>query len=445
MVNFFRYDLPWPEVGGPPVAVDIEAAPAPWRPEHHLVRVSLQARDIPWSERPASNLVFLLDVSGSMGQPNKLPLVKNSLRQLVNRLDGRDRLAIVTYAGGSQVALPSTTANNRETIRHAIDALSAEGGTHGSAGIHEAYRLARRHFLDDANNRVILCTDGDFNIGTTNRSELIDLVQEKATEGVFLSVFGFGQDNLQDGMLEALAQHGQGNYGYIDSRREAQRLFVRGAPGTLLTVAKDVKLQLEFNPSQVQAYRLLGYANRLLEARDFNDDRKDAGELGAGHQVTALYEIIPPGIAWEQAKVDDLKYQKSSVSPASSSSTGNPEWLTVKLRWKGLADRGEDADPAGFSRTSQRREFAWSGDSGEGDHAPSENFRWSAAVGAFVLRLSNSDYLGETDWALIRSLAESALGQDSGGPRSEFLLLVDRAEEIWDRGTGPRASRLQPE
>jgi secreted protein with Ig-like and vWFA domain len=317
MLNYFSYNYAPPADKGAPFAAHIAAASAPWAPEHQIVRIALKGYEVPWEERPASNLVFLVDVSGSMSSPDKLPLVKEGLRMLVGRLDARDSVAIVTYAGYEELALPSTTANNRETILHAIDRLGAGGSTNGAGGISMAYEQAKEHYLEKGLNRVILCTDGDFNVGVTSRSDLVDLITEEAKSGVFLSIFSFGTGNLQDSTMEQLADKGNGNYGYVDSESEARRVFVRNVSGNLITIAKDVKIQVEFNPAYVQAYRLIGYENRKLEAQDFNDDRKDAGEIGAGHSVTALYEVIPVGAKWEEpASVDALKYQKNPQDKA---------------------------------------------------------------------------------------------------------------------------------
>ncbi|HNX04764.1 MAG TPA: VWA domain-containing protein, partial [Opitutales bacterium] len=313
MVNYFSYNYAPPSDKSVPFAAHIEATSAPWAPEHEIVRIGLKGYEIPWSERPASNLVFLVDVSGSMSDANKLPLVREGLKMLVNQLDARDSVAIVTYAGYESLALPSTTANNRETILHAIDQLGAGGSTNGAGGIRLAYEQAKRHYIKDGVNRVILCTDGDFNVGTTSRSDLVDMISEEAQSGVFLSIYAYGTGNVQDSTMEQLADKGNGNYGYVDSEAEARRVFVKNASGNFMTIAKDVKIQVEFNPAYVQAYRLIGYENRKLEAQDFNDDKKDAGEIGCGHTVTALYEIIPAGSDENIPNVDPLEYQKQSV------------------------------------------------------------------------------------------------------------------------------------
>ncbi len=416
MINYFKYDYPAPQNREVPFAVHLEAASAPWKPEHQLVRIGLKGYEVPWEERPQANLVFLIDVSGSMNSPNKLPLVKESLKLLVERLGEQDRVAIVTYAGNSSVALPSTTANNRETIAHAIDRLGAGGSTHGSAGIRAAYELARRHFIDGGANRVILCTDGDFNVGATSRSELVDLIEAEAKSGIYLSIMGFGMGNYQDATLEELSNKGNGNYGYIDSIQEARKTFVEGAAGTLITIAKDVKIQVEFNPAHVQAYRLIGYENRALEAQDFNDDTKDAGEIGAGHTVTALYEIIPSGVKMEELPgVDPLRYQ----APVAGQAQGpEDELLVVKLRYK-----APDSD------VSKKIEVPLNASAIQTIDQVSADFRWATAVAAFGMLLRDSEYVGMADYNTVRRIAQSAMGASPDEYRREFLTLIDAAEK----------------
>lgn len=425
LVNYFPYDYAPPRDREQPFAVHVEAAPAPWKPEHNLVRIGLKGYEVEWSERPASNLVFLIDKSGSMRPENKLPLVKQSLKMLVDRLDRRDRVAIVTYASGSGVALPSTTANNRETIYHAIDILGAGGSTAGAAGIRDAYAIARRNFIEGANNRVILCTDGDFNVGTTDNDELTRMIEAEAKSGVYLSIFGFGMGNLKDDRLEQLSNKGNGNYGYIDSEREARKNFIEGAAGTLLTIAKDVKIQVEFNPANVQAYRLIGYANRLLNKEDFNDDTKDAGEIGAGHTVTAFYEVVPAGIAFTAAPgVDPLKYQSTVTVEKPAPSKGNPEFndemLTVKLRYK-----LPEEDTSTLIRVPMKVR-----DLRESFGEASSDFRFSSSVAAFGMILRGSQYAGGADFEWVLNVAEGAQGDNRGGHRSDFLHLVRKAQEL---------------
>jgi secreted protein with Ig-like and vWFA domain len=419
MLNYFSYNYAPPADKGAPFAAHIVAASAPWAPEHQIVRIALKGYEVPWENRPASNLVFLVDVSGSMDEPDKLPLVKEGLKMLVERLDARDSVAIVTYAGYEELALPSTTANNRETILHAIDRLGAGGSTNGAGGISLAYEQAKAHYLEKGLNRVILCTDGDFNVGTTSRSDLVDLVAGEAKSGVFLSIFSFGTGNLQDSTMEQLADKGNGNYGYVDSESEARRVFVRNISGNLITIAKDVKIQVEFNPACVQAYRLIGYENRKLEAQDFNDDKKDAGEIGAGHCVTALYEVIPVGAKWEEpASVDALKYQKNP--PEKEAAAPSPgEMLTVKVRFK---------DPDGD--VSRKLEFPFAAKSVTGWDKADTDTRFAAAVALFGMELRKSPNAGSGSLAMAKDLAAQALGAHPGDERIEFLELVRRAEEI---------------
>jgi Ca-activated chloride channel homolog len=330
LINYFPYDYARPANKEEPFKILVDATTAPWKAEHALVRIAVQGYEIKWQDRPSSNLVFLVDSSGSMQPENRLPLVKKALSHLISRLDERDRVAVVTYSGSSRLVLPSTTANNQDTIRFAVQSLQAGGSTQGSAGIQDAYRIAQEHFIPGANNRVILCTDGDFNVGITNRSDLVEFIQKKAAKGVFLSIFGFGMGNYKDGTLEELSNKGNGNYGFIDSEREAIKVFSEQIAGTLITIAKDVKIQVEFNPAVVDSYRLIGYENRMLAAEDFNDDRKDAGEVGAGASVTALYEVVPVGSGSDPVpSVDPLKYQERGMTIASTE-----EMLTVKVRYK---------------------------------------------------------------------------------------------------------------
>ncbi len=415
LVNYFPYEYALPEENEHPLKINVEAASAPWQAEHRLVRVALKGKEIDWEERAASNVVFLLDVSGSMNSPNKLPLVKRSMELLTRKFGQRDRVAIVTYAGQSQVALPSTTADNTETVLHAIRNLNSGGSTHASAGIEDAYKIAEKHFIKGGNNRVILCTDGDFNVGVTNRGKLVDIIEAKAKKGIFLTILGFGMGNYKDSTLEELSNKGNGNYGYIDSLREARKVFVEQVAGTMMTIAKDVKIQVEFNPAKVQAYRLIGYENRHLEAQDFNDDKKDAGEIGAGHTVTAFYEVVPTGIEWEAPGIDPLKYQKPAVKPRV---TGSEEMLTVKLRYK-----QPEAD------TSSYLDLAFV-DSGKGFEEATEDFRFAAGVAAFGMVLRDSPFKGTSAFAMVRSIAENAQGKNRGGYRSEFLYLIDQAEMV---------------
>lgn len=419
LVNYFTYNDP-PPSGDIPFSVNLEIADCPWNPAHRLARIGLKGREFADDERPASNLVFLIDVSGSMDAPNKLPLVQAGLKMLVENLSPRDRVAIVVYAGHSGLVLPSTSGNYAGIILSAIDHLRAGGSTHGSAGIQLAYQTALDHFIAGGSNRVILCTDGDFNVGVTNQGDLIRLIEDKARSGVFLTVLGFGLGNYKDSTLEKLADKGNGNYGYIDTPNEARKLLVEQVQGTLITIAKDVKLQVEFNPVRVGAYRLIGYENRVLAAEDFKNDAKDAGEIGAGHSVTALYEIVPAGQPLEESiasrvVVDALKYQ----SPADATpGTRTAEMFTVALRYKLPAEQ-----------TSQRLEFA-AVDKGMKLSQASPDFTWSAAVAAFGMVLRDSNYKGQITLPAIAELAQSARGPDPAGYRAEFLQLVAAAQRL---------------
>jgi len=415
LLNYFPYRYAAP-AGADPLGVTLEVAAAPWAPEHRLVRVGLKGREVTTGERPAANLVFLLDVSGSMNQPNKLPLVQESLRLLVARLRPDDRVAIVTYAGSSGLALPSTPVARAAEILAAVAELRPGGSTNGAMGIQLAYDIAKANFAGGGINRVILCTDGDFNVGVTSEGELARLIGEKAKSGVFLTVLGFGMGDYQDARLERLADQGNGHYGYIDSKREAEKLLVAQVNGTLVTVAKDVKVQVEFNPARVAGYRLLGYENRRLAREDFNNDAVDAGELGAGHTVTALYEVVPAGRTLpETAQVDALKYQRPDDSGRTSASD---ELLTVKVRFK---------EPA--SDVSARREWPLL-DAGFGFAAASADFKFSAAVAGFGLLLRDSPHRGSTTWADVTAWAQAGLGDDAGGYRGEFLTLVEQAADL---------------
>ncbi|MFA6961088.1 MAG: von Willebrand factor type A domain-containing protein [Opitutaceae bacterium] len=424
LVNYFpyRYAPPAMTAKNPvPFAAHLEVASAPWAPAHRLVRIGIKGREFTTATRPAANLVFLLDVSGSMNSANKLPLVKESLRLLVERLRPDDHVAIVTYAGSSGLALPPTLASSKSEILAALDNLNASGSTNGAMGIRLAYDIAKAGFVTGGINRVILCTDGDFNVGVTNREELVDLITEKAKSRVFLSVFGFGMGNLKDATLESLADKGNGAYGYIDTRREAEKVFVEQAEGTLATIAKDVKIQVEFNPARVQAYRLIGYENRMLKKEDFNNDAVDAGEIGAGHTVTALYEIVPVGVDDDEAvrpAVDALKYQKTEPVAPKPKANDSPELLTVKIRYK--APEGD---------VSAKQEFPLI-DTGMKFEKASGEFRFASAVAAWGMLLRDSPHKGSATFDQVLNWAEDGLGDDDGGYRAEFIQLVRRSAEL---------------
>ena len=334
MVNYFTYGYAPPDAGAKaPFAVHIAVASCPWKTNHRLVRIALKGREIKPDKRPPTSLVFLLDVSGSMDSPDKLPLLKRAMRLLVDQLGENDRVAIAVYAGSEGLALESTPCDEKEKIRATLESLSPGGSTAGAQGIVLAYKIAVDNFIEGGVNRVILCTDGDFNIGITDNSQLVRLIREKARTGVFLSVLGFGRGNLKDSRMEKLADEGNGNYAYIDTLNEARKVLVRQMGGTLVTIAKDVKIQVEFNPAKVAGYRLIGYENRMLRKEDFNDDKKDAGEIGAGHTVTALYQVVPFGLPVDAPPVDKLKYKKPDA-PAGAGDATSTEMLTVKLRYK---------------------------------------------------------------------------------------------------------------
>jgi Ca-activated chloride channel family protein len=414
MINYFSYDYA-PPTGRQPFAVRAEAASAPWRPQHRLVRIALKGRELT-GERPPSNLVFLIDVSGSMNEPNKLPLVKSGLKLLVEGLGENDRVALAVYAGNSGLVLPSTRGDRKETILRAIDRLEAGGSTNGASGIQLAYDTAVSSFIRGGSNRVILATDGDFNVGITNQGDLTRLIEEKARSGVFLSVLGFGMGNYKDSTLESLADKGNGNYAYIDTINEARKVLVEQMGATLVTIAKDVKIQVEFNPSRVAAYRLIGYENRVLQAQDFNDDTKDAGEIGAGHTVTALFEVVPAGVAFEQPGVDPLRYQTETRAAPAGTADANAELLNVKVRYK---------PPASDVSTMFEAPLV---DRGATFESASQDFRFAAAVAGFGMILRDSPHKGSITYDRVRRIALGAEGSDPNGYRREFVGLVNKAE-----------------
>ena len=411
MLNYFSYNYPVPSEEGP-FSASVEVAQAPWALEHRLVRIGLKGQELGMEQRPSSNLVFLLDVSGSMQPANKLPLLKNAMRMLVDRLGEKDRVAIVVYAGASGLVLPSTSSDQKGEILAALENLRAGGSTNGGSGIRLAYQTAVSNFITGGVNRVILATDGDFNVGTTNQGDLTRLIEDNAKSGVFLTVLGFGMGNYKDSTLEKLADMGNGNYAYIDTINEARKVLVDEINSTLVTIAKDVKIQIEFNPLQVSAYRLIGYENRLLRKEDFNDDTKDAGEIGAGHTVTALYEIVPAGKGLQIPGVDPLKYQ-TPMDTTDVAQSG--ELLTLKLRYK---------QPDG--ETSRLLEFPVR-DGGKAYSQASQDFKFAAAVASFGMILRQSPYQGNGTLAAVLELAQEGKGSDPHGYRGEFLELVKQA------------------
>jgi Ca-activated chloride channel family protein len=432
LVNYFPYRYAAPKDDAP-FAASLEVADAPWAPKHRIVRIGLKAREVSTAHRPPANLVFLLDVSGSMNQPNKLPLVKESLRLLLGRLRADDRVAIVTYAGNSGLALSSTPVAQKREILNALDALTPGGSTNGAMGIQLAYEIAKANFVGHGINRVILCTDGDFNVGATSEGELVRLIEDKATSGVFLTVLGFGMGNYKDATLEKLADKGNGNYGYIDTRREAEKLLVEQVSSTLMTVAKDVKIQVEFNPATVSSYRLIGYENRLLRKEDFNNDSVDAGEIGAGHTVTALYEIVPVGAEEPAGRdlppVDELRYGARGAAssrlemPGRQEPHGN-ELLTVKVRYKKPDSLFSFPKTLQFPLVNASKAFA----------RASADFRFAAAVAQFGMILRGSPHRGSATMRDVATWAASAAGaeDDPGGYRSEFLELVYKAQTMME-------------
>jgi Ca-activated chloride channel family protein len=433
MVNYFSYDYPEPKPDQP-FAVDMEAAGCPWNGNNRLVRVGLKAREVDAARRGPSNLVFLLDVSGSMRDANKLPLVKDAMAMLVDQLTEDDRVSIVTYAGQAGLALEPTEGTRRKQILERIEALQAGGSTHGSAGIQMAYDQALANFVPGGNNRVILCTDGDLNVGVTDDDELVKLIKEKASSGVFLTVVGFGAGNLKDAKLEKLADNGNGTYAYVDSLREARKVFVEQVSGRLVTVARDVKIQIEFNPAEVAGYRLLGYENRLLASKDFSDDMKDAGEMGAGDTVTFLYEIVPlrggrPELAGPAQRRADLRYQRIAGNELTAEAKSG-ELLTLKLRYK-LPDEQQ----------SRLLEFALK-DGGKSFGQASKEFRFAAAVASFGLLLRGSQYNRGLSLTAVEEFAAGAADHDPMGLRSEFVDLVRQARTLY--GETPPAAAAAP-
>ena len=418
LVNYFNYDYPQP-TGEHPFSIVTEMATCPWAPSHKLVHVGLQGKKIPTKNLPATNLVFLLDVSGSMGEYNKLPLLKQAFSLLVDELRPQDRVAIAVYAGAAGLVLPSTSGEQKWKILDALDKLEAGGSTSGAAGIDLAYKVATENFIQGGNNRVILATDGDFNVGQSSDASLERMIEEKRDLGVYLTVLGFGMGNYKDSKMQKLADKGNGNHAYIDNILEARKVLVSEFGGTLFTIAKDVKLQLEFNPAKVKAYRLIGYENRLLAAEDFNDDQKDAGELGSGHTVTALYEIIPAGSDEEVPSVDPLRYQKPAAT--SGSAKRSDELVFVKFRYK--APDGDQSRLIEQAVLENHKELT----------ATSNDFRWSAAVTEFALILRNSKFKSEANYEQVIELAEGALGTDKDGYRAEFIGLVKRARALDNR------------
>ena len=420
-INYFEYEYAGPH-GEDPFAANLAVATCPWRSDHKLVRIALQAKKMDVSERPKANIVFLLDVSGSMDEPNKLPLVKESMRMLIHQLGENDRVAMVVYAGAAGCVLESTRGDKQDVILGALDRLSAGGSTNGGQGIQLAYEIARDHFVPGGVNRVILCTDGDFNVGTTSTEGLVNLVVENAKSKVFLTVLGYGMGNTNDAMMEQISNKGNGVYGFVDSRREAQRQMIKQLAGNLMTVAKDVKIQVEFNPERVASYRLIGYENRKLENQDFANDKKDAGEIGAGHRVTALYELEPIGAAKVQP-AEGLRYQKrkskvAAEQTAKPNDETNHELLTVSLRYK--QPEGDTSKLLAFPLMDTNKPFA------EVD----QDFKWAASVAQFAMLLRNSAHKGSASWSGLIETAESLATDES---RRECVNMIRAAAGLSGR------------
>lgn len=414
MINYFNYDYE-EQIGEHPFTVVTELSVCPWNKSHQLLHVGLKAKSIDKRELPASNLVFLLDVSGSMEDPNKLPLLKNALQLLVKELRPKDRVAIVVYAGAAGIVLNSTPGNQKETILSSLDNLQAGGSTAGGQGLLLAYKTASENFIEGGNNRIILATDGDFNVGSSSNAEMERLIEKERERGIFITVLGFGMGNYKDDKMEIIADKGNGNYAYIDNIQEARKVLVSEFGGTLFTVAKDVKFQLEFNPERVKSYRLIGYENRMLNAEDFNNDKKDAGEMGSGHTVTALYEIVSAGSNEQTGSIDPLKYQGNRVK---ATQTESKELLTIKLRYK---------KPDGVTSMlyvkpviGEVKEFSMT----------SDNFRFAAAVAEFGMVLRNSEFKSSASYEHLLSIAQGSRGIDEEGYRGEFIKLVKTAQEL---------------
>lgn len=421
-VNYFDYDYPGPSRGKGPVAMHCAMDDCPWAEGHKLVRIGVQAKRLAAEEMPPSNLTFLIDVSGSMSDANRLPLLVQGLKMLVEQMREEDTVSIVTYASGTEVRLSSASGREKGRIFGVLDSLRADGYTSGGDGLKLAYEEAKRNFRRGGNNRVILASDGDWNAGVTNHGELKRFVESKRDDGIFLSVFGFGMDNYQDQLMKMLADCGNGHYAFIDNIQEAKKVFLEEFSGTLFTVAKDVKIQVEFNPSKVAQYRLLGYECRMLKAKDFKDDKKDAGEMGAGHTVTAMYEIVPNGYAaCDAGEVEPLKYQRRTV-------TGSDEIMTVKLRYKG-AKSGDGLLGMVFGEKSDEFRLACTAEMmSAGAH--DESFRFASAVAECAMLLGDSKFKGTANWDSLIERARGAIGTDDNGSRAEFVRMAETARRL---------------
>lgn len=411
MINYFNYNYPQPK-GNDPFSITTEYTDCPWNKQHQLVHIGLQGKQIKMDKSIPNNLTFLIDVSGSMNSEDKLPLLKSGLHLLIEQMREEDNIAMVVYAGAAGLVLPPTSGNDKKTILEALDKLSAGGSTAGGAGIALAYKTAKDNFMKNGNNRVILATDGDFNVGASSEGELVRMIEKERESGVYLTVLGFGTGNYKDNKMEQLADKGNGNYAYIDNILEAKKVLVKEMGGTLLTIAKDVKLQIEFNPMKVKGYRLVGYENRLLNNEDFNDDKKDAGELGSGHTVTAIYEIIPAGSEESVGNIDPLKYQK----PKSITAPYSAEIMTIKFRYK--EPKESSSKLISHVVSDNKKTFENS----------SENCRFSCAVAEFGMLLRDSKFKGSSSFKEIITLAKNSKGKDEDGYRAEFINLVEKSE-----------------
>ncbi len=415
MINYFSYDYPDPQ-GEHPFSVYSEVSQCPWNTKHQLVHIGIQGKKLNYKDLKPSNLVFLIDASGSMSDNNKLPLLKKALKLLLDQLSEKDHVAIVAYAGSAGLILPSTPATKKEKILKAIDKLEAGGSTAGGEGIKLAYKVAEENYIPDGNNRVILATDGDFNVGVSSTDQLIKLVRNHADKNIFLTILGFGMGNYKDSRMEDISNSGNGNYFYIDNMLEAQKVFVKEMRANMFTIAKDVKIQVEFNPAKIKAYRLIGYENRVMQNEDFNNDKKDAGELGAGHTVTALYELIPAGSDEKIPQNDSLKYQQTNIKTGAANSN---ELMFVKIRYKPV--KADKSILISFPIKDEVKELSQS----------SNNFRFSAAVAEFGLLLRHSKFKGNANFKQVKELAQNAKGTDEMGYRNDFIRLVNLAELMY--------------
>jgi Ca-activated chloride channel family protein len=415
MINYFSYDYPDPK-GEHPFSFLTEYSDCPWNKDAKLLHIGIQGKKLEYNDIKPSNYVFLIDVSGSMNYENKLALLKKSFVKLLDNLNKKDKISIVVYAGAAGLVLPSTPANEKEIIKNALEKLTSGGSTAGGAGIKLAYKVAEEAYIEGGNNRVILATDGDFNIGTSSTGDLVRLIEEKRKNNIYLTILGFGMGNYKDGRMEQISNAGNGNYFYIDNIKEADKVFGKEMRANMFTIAKDVKIQIEFNPSHVKAYRLIGYVNRKLDNEDFNNDLKDAGELGAGHTVTALYEILPSDSEQDVNRADELKYQKLNTE-----NSFNKELLTLKFRYK----LPKDSTSILIEHAVMNEEVSLENSS--------DNFRFSAAVAGFGMLLRDSKYKGELTYTMLKEIAEGAKGTDEFGYRTECIQLMNSASMLSER------------